>query len=288
MVAVTKNKANLIAPKLVRLRHWIQAAFLLVWLDPFLLRIHSVCSPVFHCYSCPLALFACPIGVIANFSALHVIPFVAIGTLVLVGALVGSLVCGWACPFGFLQDLIGKIPVPKVNLPMWTRHIRYVVLVALVLVIPYLYGEGHPLFFCRVCPAGALEGAIPNVARLAINGEPIVWPSALKLTIVTIVVLAMFVKWRPWCWLFCPLGAIFGLFNRFSVIFLRFRPERCSGCRLSDAMCRYGVLPDNPPNDPQCIRCMECTRCPAISLETAFGRKKEESEEPEESNLPVS
>ena len=61
---------------------WVQAGFLLAWLDPLLLRMHNVCGPVFHCYSCPLATFACPIGMLANFSALHVIPFAALGTLV--------------------------------------------------------------------------------------------------------------------------------------------------------------------------------------------------------------
>ena len=86
--------------KFARWRGWIQAAFLLAWLNPWLVRIHSVCSPVFHCYSCPLATFACPIGVMANFSALHLVPWIAIGTVLATGALFGSLICGWVCPFG--------------------------------------------------------------------------------------------------------------------------------------------------------------------------------------------
>ena len=79
MVAMAKQQSKTITSRLVRWRIWVQAAFLFVWLDPLMLRLHTVCSPVFHCYSCPLALFACPIGVLANFSALHVFPFIAIG-----------------------------------------------------------------------------------------------------------------------------------------------------------------------------------------------------------------
>ena len=111
---MAKNKWGW-ASRLAGWRGWIQAAFLLAWLDPWLLRLHTICGPVFHCYSCPLATFGCPIGILANFSALHLIPFAALGTLVVVGALVGSFVCGWACPFGFLQDLLARIPTPEIH-----------------------------------------------------------------------------------------------------------------------------------------------------------------------------
>jgi ferredoxin-type protein NapH len=78
-----------------------------------------------------------------------------IGMLVVVGALAGSLFCSWACPFGLLQNLGAKIPVRKFELPRWTGHFRFVVLGLTVLAIPYLFGEEHPLFVCRICPAGA-------------------------------------------------------------------------------------------------------------------------------------
>ncbi len=256
-----KNKLNYFASKLLPLRMWVQSAFMLVWLDPLGLRLHNICSPVFHCYSCPLAAFACPIGVIANFSALHIFPFIAIGTLVLIGAIIGSFTCGWACPFGFLQDLVAKIPTPKFKLPKWTSHFRYVVLIGTVLMVPYFFGENHPLFACRLCPAGALEGALPNIAGLAIAGKPVVWPSVLKITILILVIAAMFISRRPWCMVLCPLGAIFGIFNRISVFFLRFNPAGCNDCELCRKSCEYGIEPNDNPNDIRCIRCLECTKC---------------------------
>lgn len=269
-----------VGARLVRLRHWVQGAALLVWLDPLGLRLHGFCGAVFQCHSCPLATFACPIGVLAHATALHVIPLAAIGTLVLVGALLGTLVCGWLCPFGFLQDLIGKVPLPKFQLPRAAGYFRYVVLIALVLAIPYFFGEGHPLLICSVCPAGALEGAVPNMVGAALTGRAVEWPNVLKVIVTVLVVTAMLFTYRPWCRLFCPLGAIYGLFNGVSAVFLRFRRDRCIACGLCSEPCRYGVVTAERANDPRCIRCLECTRCGAFTLDTVLSGEARGADHP--------
>jgi len=243
----------------------------LAWLDPLAVRLHTVCGPVFHCYSCPLATFACPIGVLANFSALHLVPYIALGILLAVGAIFGSLVCGWACPFGFLQDLLTRIPTPKFKLPAFLGWFRYAVLLGLVLAVPYFYGEGHALFFCRLCPAGALEGAVPYVAGQAIAGKEIPWPSATKIVILVAFAAAALFTYRPWCSVFCPLGAIFSLCNRISFLFVRFQADDCSGCDLCRDLCHYRGPSQQRAGDLRCIRCLDCVRCRALSVGTVFG-----------------
>ena len=269
---VKKTKLGNLASKLVPWRTWIQASFLLAWLDPAGLRLHTMCSPVFHCYACPLSTFACPIGILAQFSALHFFPLIAVGLLVVVGALFGSLVCGWACPFGFLQDLAAKVPTPKFDLPRIAGHFRYVMLIGTVLLIPYFFGEEHPLFVCRICPAGALEAAVPNMIEQAIAGKEVVWPNAVKLIILASFLVAIFFIRRPWCRLLCPLGAIFTLFNRFSAFFLRFDSEECTHCERCHKLCKFGIEPEKAPNDLRCVRCLECTRCSpeAMTLGSIF------------------
>ncbi len=91
-------------------RLWIQSAFLFVWLGPFGLRYHGVCAPVFHCYACPLATFACPIGVLANFSALHLIPFMTIGLLVL---------------FGLFSEVVNRAPYMIVGNPNYVKKVVF-------------------------------------------------------------------------------------------------------------------------------------------------------------------
>ena len=75
----------------------------------------SVCVPGLNCYSCPAATGACPIGAFqavvgsSKFSYSYYIT----GILILIGTLLGRFVCGFLCPFGWVQDLLHKIPFPK-------------------------------------------------------------------------------------------------------------------------------------------------------------------------------
>ena len=140
-----------------------------------------VCFPVLNCYACPSAMVACPIGSIQHFLTLGVFPFYALGVLVLVGVLLGRATCGWLCPFGFLQEILYKIPTKKAQLPRWTRSIKYIILVLFVILLPLTLGvrinqDGtqswsfspdsvrQPWFCKLLCPAGTLEGGIPFVA----------------------------------------------------------------------------------------------------------------------------
>ncbi len=272
---MAKKKSNSIAARLAPRRIWIQSMFLLAWLDPFMLRMHSMCGPVFHCYSCPLATFACPIGVLANFSAIHTVPYIAIGVLAVMGALLGGFVCGWLCPFGFFQDLVARIPTPKFTLPAWMGYFRYVVLAVLVVGIPYWYGEAHALFFCRLCPVGALEAAFPNTARQALAGETLVWPTVTKMFIFGCLLVAMLFTRRPWCTVLCPLGAIYSLCNSFSLFYIRVNKQACNDCDRCRSLCNYGPGPRQPANERRCIRCLDCTDCDTVVLTSVFERDRE-------------
>lgn len=274
MVSMAEGKKAPI-PRIARWRWKIQSLASLVWLSPALFRIHTVCSPVFHCYSCPWALFACPIGVVANYSAVHAFPFLAAGTLLIAGVLLGSFWCGWACPFGFFQDLLDRIPTPKWVLPGWTGNLRYVVLVGLVIVLPYWVGAESEWFFCRLCPAGALEGAVPNVVQS--NFDPATFPAPLKLGILGVFLASALFIWRPWCSLLCPLGAVYSLFNKASFFILRYHEHKCIDCRNCWGVCHTGEDAQARIDQMRCIRCLECTRCRSVTVESVFHPKQDSS-----------
>jgi polyferredoxin len=160
-------------------------------------------------------------------------------------------------------------------LPNWTSYLRLLVLLGLVILVPYWWGDGHALFFCRVCPAGALEAAVPNTVHGMIAGGGVVWPTATKIVILfSMVGLALF-TWRPWCNAFCPLGVIFALCNGASLLVLRFRTAQCIECADCRSLCHTGEEARTRLHQLRCIRCLECTRCRAVKVETAFGRERD-------------
>jgi NAD-dependent dihydropyrimidine dehydrogenase PreA subunit len=264
---------TLLGRKLSRLRPWVQTAFLGVWLAPLGRWLHAIPGCVFHCYSCPLSSFACPVGVAANYAALlpvcGEVPYLLIGMLLVVGAVSGSLACGWACPFGFLQDGLARIPVPKLRLPAWAGSLRYVVLVGLVLVLPMVLGyrgvpfDDQALSICRVCPAGALEAGVPYSVKSYLAGGGWLMSWFKTAILVAFIGVAVFVH-RPWCRLLCPLGGLLALFNRVSLFHLRFNGKECVECNLCRSRCSMGVKVDEAVNVTGCIRCLECTTCGAL------------------------
>ncbi|NLE40190.1 MAG: 4Fe-4S binding protein, partial [Pirellulaceae bacterium] len=154
-----------------------------------------------------------------------------------------------------------------------------------VLAIPFWLGDqplkvGDPenpteisLFFCSLCPAGALEGAVPNVVNSAAMGaEEIPWPSTIKMVILGLFVVAMFFVRRPWCTIFCPLGAIYGLFNRVSFFLVRFHDKKCIDCAKCRSICQYGGRADLRIDSVSCNRCLVGEDCRAITLGTALDR----------------
>lgn len=213
----------------------------------------SICVPGLNCYSCPGAVGACPIGALQAVLSDRKFMFSCyiFGFLTLVGAFCGRFVCGWLCPFGLVQDLLHKIPfVRKIRTFPGDRALRYVkygVLVVLVILLPLfavdMVGYGEPWFCKWVCPAGTLQAGIPmvllNEGLRATVGFLYTW----KLAILAVVLVASVIIYRPFCRYLCPLGAVYALFNRVSL--LRVTPGKiCGNC----PMCAK-------PNGPECIRC---------------------------------
>ena len=267
---------------LSRSRPWVQTGFLAVWLAPLGQWLHSIPGCVFHCYSCPLSSFACPVGVMANYAALFPVvgevPYLLLGALLLVGAVGGSLVCGWACPFGFLQDLLGKIVPRKFSLPGWLSYTRYAVLLGLVVLLPLILGyrgipfENQVVSICRLCPAGALEAGVPYSVKSLVAGDG--WMmSWFKTALLLLFLATTLLIHRPWCRIFCPLGGLLAIFNRFSLFHLRFNPKECIECNLCRSRCLMGVKVDQVVNVSGCIRCLECTTCGALQPGFALPEK---------------
>ncbi len=244
-------------------------------LFPFTLDIYkgplkAVCHPGLNCYACPGALLSCPVGAFQNFlGAIRMssgyIPQaggVVLGYLGFIGVLVGRIPCGWLCPFGFIQELIHKIPSPK--FPLWRplRWGKYAVLVILVILAPLFIidkvGLGHPWFCKLLCPSGTLLGAFPLLAI-----KPHLWDNlglwfTNKMIWLTFILVGAVVISRFFCRLLCPLGAFYSLFNKISLVKLEFVEGNCVHCLACVPACPTGVRPYEERDSRECILCLKC------------------------------
>ena len=116
------------------------SSVMLLNLNIFGLSLRSFCSPGFNCHGCPLATFACPIGVMTFGSAVRQLPLMAVAFVLAVGALSGRFICGFFCPFGWFQDMLYKIPGAKITLPRFMNWFKYAFLLFFVFLLPFLFG----------------------------------------------------------------------------------------------------------------------------------------------------
>lgn len=241
----------------------------------------KLCVPGLNCYSCPGAALSCPIGSLQavlsgpkNFFSYYIV-----GTLIFFSVLFGRLICGFLCPFGFVQDLLFKIPVKKkkisekIDRPL--RKLKYILLIVFVILFPLFvtnsFGLGDPTFCKYFCPVGILEGAFPLLATNPVLRQSIGFLFYWKLAITLLVLVSSLFIYRPFCKYLCPLGAIYGLFNSFSFYQMEIDKSTCIDCKICEKNCPMNVPVLEKINHPECVRCMTCKdSCPVSCIHSGF------------------
>jgi polyferredoxin len=176
--------------------------------------------------------------------------------------LAGGAFCGWICPFGALQDLLGwirkKLHLPVIRVPAKMDRIltygRYVSLVGIIAATI----ASVKLWFAGWDPYRTLLGlGWIFEFNLAEN-----WLAYLVALVVVGVVL--FVP-RAWCRYACPLGGAISLLGNLSLLRIRRVDGECRGCAVCNKPCpvRIDVAHANPAVSANCIGCLECVdACP--------------------------
>jgi ferredoxin len=251
--------------------------------------IKGVCVPALNCYSCPSAMGACPIGAMQTFFgglrfnlsvAQKKFGLYVAGLLATVGSAVGRMPCGWICPFGFFQELVHKVPSPKIKIPHFLTYFRYVVLATTVVALPLLivdqFGYGQTWFCKWICPAGTLEAGIPLMLIKADLRPLIGFMYYWKLGLLALFLVWFVISRRPFCRTVCPLGAFWGLFNKASLFRMAVDDEKCTLCDKCTKDCPVEISIYKSANSPDCVRCLKCvSSCKFGAISYEFLGKKE-------------
>jgi polyferredoxin len=233
--------------------------------------LKGVCAPGLNCASCPFALFACPLGILQNFiSFFRILPFSAListffytsAFFLIYGLLFGRAICGWLCPFGFLQELLYKIPFYKKNFPRILRYIKYFFLIFFVILLPALItnelGYGEPWFCKYICPVGTLEAGYGMLLFqrkfVSLIGTVFYFKTFLLVLILTLCL----IEERFFCKYLCPLGLIYGFFNKISFLRIKVKKSLCKNCKNCIGVCPQKIDPVEEADSTECIKCFKC------------------------------
>ncbi|MGI6466090.1 MAG: 4Fe-4S binding protein [Sphaerochaetaceae bacterium] len=248
-----------------------------------------LCVPGLNCYSCPGAVGSCPIGsmqaVLGN--RVDKVPFYVGGMVALYGIVGGRYTCGWLCPFGWLQDLLFKIKLPKgfrkfrkLKQEQYLEKLRYLILAVFVIILPLFLvdftGQGSPYFCSWICPSGTLSGLFllaANEPLRGIVGLLFAWKNFL----LALTIIGSIIVYRPFCRYVCPLGAIYGLFNKVAIYHFEIDPTKCDNCQACQNVCKLSIKVFETPNSTACIRCKDCiAACPSGAIVEKFNLKLKE------------
>jgi ferredoxin len=189
-------------------------------------------------------------------------------------AVVGNkLVCGWACPFGALQELAYSLPVLKrvkrQRMPfVVSNSIRAGLFVAMLLLLFGLIGGSRGfVLYHGINPFNLFDLQFETGMILA--------------TVVVSLGSALFV-YRPFCQLICPFGFVSWLAERLSLMRVRVNCDECNKCGACENVCPSGAaryIVQGKTLGADCYSCARCLNvCPsdAIAYSLVFGEPKKQ------------
>lgn len=190
----------------------------------------------------------------------------------------GRFFCGWICPFGaiheFISWLAGTGHNRSTDIDRSKLRLKYLILLFLLIAAvagTALGGWLDPFALLTRSAAGAVD---PSISVLLLHSHSIARIAAGPVLIGSIflaVILLNAWKRRFFCNALCPLGALYGLASRFSLMRMEASSD-CSECHACQSRCFYGDGPGKTYMKSECVACLACVEtCPRESVQISFG-----------------
>jgi len=180
-----------------------------------------------------------------------------------------SVSCGYTCPYGALQEILGIHVLKKKPKSEKANKIRYFVFVIFLLLVSFLIFN---------------LGVAKNIDLFASNGN-LQLVILITISIITISLLSILFGSRAFCRYLCPqgvfltIGSKIGRKIRIPSLQLKSTHNNCSNCKLCDKSCPMGLdvnqmVSNSTMNDLNCILCGECIeKCPKDAINYSFTAK---------------
>jgi len=188
-------------------------------------------------------------------------------------SLVGTkAVCGWACPYGALQELIYKLPFfsrvkKRVKIPFFlTNSIRAGLFILFVAALFFglfgMAGKGRVIYHF-INPFNLFEFNFPLLSITLYIGATLILG---------------FLFYRPHCYLVCPFGLLSWILERASIFRIRIDPATCTQCKACVKACPGPAMKglyEKRMLPADCFSCGECLKaCTFGALAYAAKPKK--------------
>ena len=128
------------------------------------------------------------------------VPAVILGCALILPIIFGrNFYCSFVCPFGAMQELFGRIPLPKKELPAKFMKVvsvfKVVLLAAVYILMVFKVVEDFTVFE----PFSAFKFEVASIPTLVIAA--------------VFLIISLFIN-RPWCRFFCPTGILINMFAK--------------------------------------------------------------------------
>ncbi|MCW3976063.1 MAG: 4Fe-4S binding protein [Candidatus Bathyarchaeota archaeon] len=226
--------------------------------------------------------------------SLPLFPWIPLASILIIGVIIGRLLCGWACPFGFIQDLLSRLSKEKIRISQ-QNHNKYIkikfVFLGITLFVSFIlalslhldannelkralgpFAEG---IFYTISPNETFFGDLPGLLAQASTGSLNLNISNyllyFNLIFLIFTLIGAFKIPRFWCKYLCPLGGFLGIIAKCSLLGIRRDLTKCDRCMKCVKVCPMQIkileLPWEKFTDTECTLCVECIEeCPNDAL----------------------
>ena len=187
-----------------------------------------------------------------------VVLFLFFAALAVIG---NKLICGWACPFGALQELAFSLPIlrklKRHKIPFAAANtVRCALfIVVLLLLFGIIGGQKGLVLYHFVNPF--------NLFNLDFES------ASIGITVFVTLALSLG-TYRPFCQFICPFGLLSWLLERISLFRVRIDRERCTNCGACIRACPLQASSGRLAGKLLPADCFSCARCLRVCPEDAI------------------